>query len=613
MKHRYLTLLAASLATTLALAQSDMVLAANPIKSITIVPSSTGDLDAAFPAGDDPGGGYEALQFAIGDALDTAGMDTIACGTSGTDFSHDVRQYLSGTNAATAPIVVNFVSGDDFADEGGTEPNTGDDVTFECVNPTLSKGGSIRFCADDGLSSHCSGSKQWASFGITPPTDDRDLIWDSSYDSGQFNPLDFQVDGVYKDAGNLHQSYQPESFTITNITNTNPAVAFWTGTDPLPYQHFQMPETGGIAQLRGKSVTCRTPDTAANSCQLSRTGDENGHYGKAWGFTYPPTATADDQIQTCKATKTFNCQFVNAIGYSAWSGGSVTAKTTARLETQNGGQGTSSTDGTHIVSSVTPPANDVGTSAVVTPLANSSHFLSSTIFYDRDHATFPGNGGKNKPRFIQFAGRYTQTNPVEIPIPYGEEACLSVGIFLPTNYDHSDQAATTSGSGINATDNQLISIPPYTDENHDVLVSLNGGAGGVDHWWLRYFAGLGSSETYIDMGSVVPDLGKWTVFTIKFKRHVTTGTLKVWKSENDVIGAGGKRADVLKHNSSGGLARIVEDAKFQIRQYRYSWHTQPGHMDSRVSWIGYDEFRLTRFVTDGGTCEDVHPFREPLT
>jgi hypothetical protein len=88
------------------------------IKSRVIVPSPKigGDLASAYPLGDAPDPDPEELAWSgVVGGLTNAGILALETGTA---FSHDVRQYLTGDEAATATITIVAVSGDDPTTEG---------------------------------------------------------------------------------------------------------------------------------------------------------------------------------------------------------------------------------------------------------------------------------------------------------------------------------------------------------------------------------------------------------------------------------------------------------------------------------------------------------------
>jgi len=110
-------------------------------RNLICIPSPDGSLDLHYPAGDKPP--YFTLSW------DNSGLQTFAAlvadRTVGTSFSSNVRQYLAGTNAATATLSVVTVSGTDAIANGWGV--SGSNVT----NPGTNAGsGSFKLGANDG-------------------------------------------------------------------------------------------------------------------------------------------------------------------------------------------------------------------------------------------------------------------------------------------------------------------------------------------------------------------------------------------------------------------------------------------------------------------------------
>jgi hypothetical protein len=99
-----------------------------------------GTLDGSYPAGTKPPD-VTLLSWNIGTGLTNAG---IAAMQTGTPFSHNVRQYLSGTEAATATISIVQVSGDDPLTNGWTAPGGGNTLAYNSVSV---KSGSFKLSA----------------------------------------------------------------------------------------------------------------------------------------------------------------------------------------------------------------------------------------------------------------------------------------------------------------------------------------------------------------------------------------------------------------------------------------------------------------------------------
>ena len=135
----------------LALGLTLPALAGVGIRSVPISLSVDGDAHSDFVAGDAPPD-IDELHWDIAGALDTAGINNLVVGTA---FSHDVRQYLSGTEAATATITVLDVSATaPFAD-----PGSGDDLVYD---ESTSGSGTFRLVATGGTGSAQSALRTWA-------------------------------------------------------------------------------------------------------------------------------------------------------------------------------------------------------------------------------------------------------------------------------------------------------------------------------------------------------------------------------------------------------------------------------------------------------------------
>ncbi len=419
--------------------------------------------------------------------------------------------------------------------------------------------------------------------GMAPITD-RNLIFEGDFESGQVNAATFQQDGVYRDAFKFHQAGALKTFTVTNITKANPAVMSWTGTDPGIYEGVTLGTiSSGMTELSRHLVRCQPTgyDAAGNSCRLYMDGDLTSHYDSGNGV--------------CRAANTAECFALNSTSFGTWSG-TTPGTTWERVETLDGGLGPSSPLLVHVVKSDKPVDTVNGSANAVTPLLG-SFFLSARLDYWRDHSTFDGNGFKNKPRWIGYT---------DIPLDAQEEVCASAGVFLPSNYEHKNTSNFEFGS------NETINFPIEGDNVTIASIRTVGqdGPGGVDHWYLDFDDGSG--RLHIDLGSVVPDLDQWTVFTVHMKPG-SKGTLQVWKSTGSYLGGTKQRTDTLVYDRVGKpVADDVTNYRFQIRQYLHSWHHHADLMDSADQWVGFDEVRLTRFVKDGGTCKDVHPFGADL-
>lgn len=136
------------------------------VRSVPILLSPDGRANSQYPAGDAPPP-TEELDWDIADELNTAGINALEVGTA---FSHDVRQYLSGTEAATADINVIDVSGTaaPFAD-----PNGGDNLVYDEVTEGS---GSFRLEAVGVTGSVLSAVKSFTAVSGDPPADEPNKV-----------------------------------------------------------------------------------------------------------------------------------------------------------------------------------------------------------------------------------------------------------------------------------------------------------------------------------------------------------------------------------------------------------------------------------------------------
>jgi hypothetical protein len=133
-------------------------------KSVQIVPSTTdGDLYSEFPDGDNPVSTDLEFSGTLG-GLNAAGITAITCPDG---FSHDVRQYLSGTESATAEITITSVSGDNPITAGWLDPSTGNDLVYDCTDSNAA--GVFTLLATGISSSDTSSEIAWTATTPGPP------------------------------------------------------------------------------------------------------------------------------------------------------------------------------------------------------------------------------------------------------------------------------------------------------------------------------------------------------------------------------------------------------------------------------------------------------------
>lgn len=266
------------------------------------------------------------------------------------------------------------------------------------------------------------------------------------------------------------------------------------------------------------------------------------------------------------------------------------------------------------------------------------HFLRTEIFYDKDYSLFPGNSGKVKPR-INFH------TPEEHQGDYDTETWVAFSIFLPENFEHETKTRGAVGS------NQLWRVTGDSGPSGGDTAYINmfvpdgkSGSGGaavpaddVTHYVVRTVvdatstnSGPNTVEEWYDLGSVVPDLGKWTDFVIHYRLNPFTkttnaksvdpdgkdqsypgnkGILQIWKAEGDVNGSGDRKMVLLldKLDEPVGLVpHATNRISHHWRQYKYGWHHHETAVGGPV-FIAFDEFRYGETVRDGTGYSDVHP------
>lgn len=253
-------------------------------------------------------------------------------------------------------------------------------------------------------------------------------------------------------------------------------------------------------------------------------------------------------------------------------------------------------------------------------------FMRSALYSNKDYSRFLGNGGKNKPRTSITVKKDPDT------FDYDVEGYTGFSIYLPESLEN--ETGKTGEQGKNMLMN--ISAPGAAEFfTLNYWVPRDGEGGGNDaHWWIR----LNHSATNvdrdqtenIDLGSVVPDKGKWTDFVIRWRSNpfsVDTnpaqagiangknqlyqgnkGILQVWKAEGSVDGAGNRRMTLVvnKVNTPVGLVPH-KDWKLghSFRQYKHGWHQQPTSVAGPV-WIGFDEIRYGLAGRDNTDYADVY-------
>ena len=222
---------------------------------------------------------------------------------------------------------------------------------------------------------------------------------------------------------------------------------------------------------------------------------------------------------------------------------------------------------------------------------------------------------------------------------WDEEVWVGFSVYVPETWEHdnkykrADQAHLSGmsvfASNASASSSHLaLRIHPSSDSE-------------INEWVLRLVPTDPTSTTdkgnaYHALGSLAPDLGKWTdfVFRIRFnpfnKRtnpalegiqgardqwyEGNRGILQVWKSEGAADSDGNRpmRLVFSRVDEPVGLVpRADRGLRLIFDTYKYSW--QPFDTDPKGPiFLGYDEIRFGRAEKEGAGFADVAPSGGPM-
>ena len=250
------------------------------------------------------------------------------------------------------------------------------------------------------------------------------------------------------------------------------------------------------------------------------------------------------------------------------------------------------------------------------------YFLRSAIYWEKDYNVL-NNFRADKPRStINFAGTGAGK-----AFEHDEEAWIGFSIFLPSNWEHehgrydhrgsvmllsvSDQPRAASPVALN------IWTPPDSETSHwQVRIHINDTA----------VEGSSQSQEWVSLGSIQPDLGKWTDFVFRIRSNPFTtstnpakegipnsmdklfegdrGILEVWKSD------GSQRAITQKisrvNTPIGYVPHATRPIEVSFRVYKYAWRNNPTTVKGPV-WVGFDEIRYGTTDRHGTSFDDVNP------
>jgi hypothetical protein len=254
------------------------------------------------------------------------------------------------------------------------------------------------------------------------------------------------------------------------------------------------------------------------------------------------------------------------------------------------------------------------------------YFMRSAIYFDKKYDGFSGNSGVNKPRAQIMMFKENQL------FDYDVEGYTGFSVYLPRNLENE------TGTRGNVGKNQLMSITApgaadFFSLNYWVPSSKEGG-GDNSHWWIRLNHSTTSTDVYnfenINLGSVVPDKGKWTDFVIRWRSNpfsVDTnpykagipnakdklyagnrGILQVWKAEGTADSDGNRKLVLVVNRVNSPVGQVPHkdwQLRHSFRQYKHHWHQAPTSVKGPV-WIGFDEIRFGLVGRDETAYADVH-------
>jgi hypothetical protein len=353
--------------------------------------------------------------------------------------------------------------------------------------------------------------------------------------------------------------------------------------------------------------------------------------------TANPQGKSMQKLLTCAALL-----FALAAQSSAWASSKLLLETT--FETGQIQKSSSSVDGVYVQTLPDPQTGDefIATGSggfgpdtnwdarvvsqetvggqVVKP-RQGNYFLRSVIDKNKNYLAL-NNYTRDKPR-----NGFRMTT-VSQRLEFDEEGWVGFSIFLPSNWEHeqgvNDHRGGTSLFVINATPSaSFVSMTQYVPKGQTKA-----------HWHVRLHlsdttateSGGSYSTEWINIGSVEPDLGKWTDFVFRVRANPFTkttnpaelgipnskdqtyegnrGILQIWKSE----GANRDMAlKVSKVNTPVGLVPHATNLlEVRLQLYKYGWRENPTTVNGPI-WVGFDEIRFGSTVRNGTGFADVDP------
>ncbi len=237
------------------------------------------------------------------------------------------------------------------------------------------------------------------------------------------------------------------------------------------------------------------------------------------------------------------------------------------------------------------------------------------------------NDGLNKPR-NQLHALADRT-----AFDFDTEVWLGVSIFVPVG--HEDETLNDARGGITLVGTNTDSSATFFSLRIQTSTNDN-----KSHWVIRSHTDDSSvedsveSKTFTDLGSVRPDIGKWTDFVFRVRANPFTvdtnpakkkipnsknrlylanrGILQVWKSVGQVDSSGNRNMKLKMNilNSPVGLVPGTTNGKSlfstSLRTYKAQWQTHNSSVKGPI-WLGFDEYRAGQAIRDGVGYSDVHP------
>ena len=250
------------------------------------------------------------------------------------------------------------------------------------------------------------------------------------------------------------------------------------------------------------------------------------------------------------------------------------------------------------------------------------YFLRSAIYWDKDYNVLNGFNDDRPRSGMNFAGTGAGK-----AFQHDEEAWIGFSVFLPANWEHEHGVHDHRGSVM------LLSLSDQTRAASAVALSVWTPPGSeTSHWQIRIqindsaVQGSSQSQEWVSLGSIQPDLGKWTDFVFRIRSNPFTkstnpakegiqdsmdmlfegnrGILQVWKSD------GPQRAITEKisrvNTPIGYVPHATRPIEVSFRIYKYGWRRNPTTVKGPV-WVGCDEMRYGTTERHGTGFDDVIP------